>query len=221
MGGSRRSGRSGAQGSSIRLKGSGGGSAGSLPSERVGAPQVKSLGLRDLGGTHITYLACVCISVLCWLGGTNTEEGRKFIVPFLSGRRKKQLEETSEARSRPALHQGLLNKEGKFGGRRHLRFFVLEDHALKYYKDMRTYQHHPLGFIGEFACYGLVAHVDKNCAQDGAGAEFGFIIEGDHDHHHGDVSHRKMKVACKTADEREAWIEAIGVASNKSVHQKQ
>ena len=39
--------------------------------------------MRDMGGTHITYLSFLLLSMVCWLLGTQTPQGRKLIVPFL------------------------------------------------------------------------------------------------------------------------------------------
>lgn len=41
------------------------------------------LTMRDMGGTHITYLSFMLISIVFWLLGTETPQGRKLIVPFL------------------------------------------------------------------------------------------------------------------------------------------
>ena len=210
-----------------RLKGGGGGGSGAAAaSGAIGQNAVaKRLSMRDLGGTHITYLGLISLSMCCWLAGTNTKEGRKFLVPWLTRRwsRKAAAAEQSgvgvEAGRAPVRHRGLLYKQGKFGGQGRWRFFVLDDQTLRYYKDEASFLRNE-DCRGEFWCFGLIARSEAGFGP-GALADHGLVIEGALGAHDlGDVAHRKMLCACRSAVERDAWVAQIDLAAKGAVNRR-
>ena len=227
--GSRRSGDFVAGGGSKRLKGTGAGGSGgtggtgsgsgSMLGAAVGSnPLSKRLSMRDLGGTHITYVALICISLFCLLCSTKTAEGKRLLVPWLTGIRPVTEDASTERGNLSAIrHQGLICKQGRVVRSRKWRYFVLDDHAIKYYKDRFAFERNPADFIGRFDCYGLAAHIDKERMYDRWG--YTFTIEGEHEQNGGDNRCiRIMECACEVASEREAWIAQIRLASYDAAH---
>jgi len=105
------------------------------------------------------------------------------------------------------VFQGHVHKHGQLNKALQLRFFVLDDQALRYYKDEAEFAGNDTAYLGAMASQGLDVHI----ANEGSEKEgFAFTIRGKQ---LPQLHSRDMLCVVGSARERQAWKLAVLNAS--------